>query len=180
MLSTHENAGAAGQYAEIERLAGDFAKQWRLLHSQARLMQEAIAAQEARWGRCLRETAALVRTARAALAAAIEANPELFERPRTVVFSGVKIGFKKGSGKLEIEDEEATIARIEKAFGPAASAYLNATVKLNKAALAELDAKSLAALGVTLEGTTDVVVISPEKSTTDKLVKTYLAEPAKA
>ena len=53
-------------------------------------------------------------------------------------------------------------------------------MKLNKAALAELDAKSLAALGVTLEGTTDVVVISPEKSTTDKLVKTYLAEPAKA
>ena len=34
---------------------------------------------------------------------AIQDSPELFIKPRTVIFHGIKIGLQKGKGKIEIE-----------------------------------------------------------------------------
>ncbi len=40
---------------------------------------------------------------------AIEESPELFEKPKTQTFHGVRVGYKKDKGKLQIDDESAAL-----------------------------------------------------------------------
>jgi ABC-type transporter Mla subunit MlaD len=42
----------------------------------------------------------------AELQAAIEVAPHLFEKPRTLVLHGIKVGFRKGTGGIDWEDDE--------------------------------------------------------------------------
>src|ERR1051325_3143120 len=51
-----------------------------------------------------------------ALKAAIEAAPELFEKPRTHVFHGIKVGFRKGTGSVDWEGDEQVAKLVEKHF----------------------------------------------------------------
>src|ERR1017187_1986854 len=44
----------------------------------------------------------------------VESAPGLFAKPRTVIFHGIKVGFEKGRGKIEIADQARTVALIEK------------------------------------------------------------------
>ena len=48
------------------------------------------------------------------LAETIGHYPELFESPRTMTLHGIKVGFQKGKGKIEWEDDEKLADRILK------------------------------------------------------------------
>lgn len=108
------------------------------------------------------------------LKAVIDENPQLFVKPRTVVMHGIKFGFKKGSGALEFEDEARVVALIEKHFPERADVLVATTKKPVKTALSQLTVAELKRLGVTVEGTDDVVVIKPTDSAVDKLVNQLL------
>src|ERR1700735_4515468 len=47
------------------------------------------------------------------LETAIAGAPHLFEKPRTVVFSGIKCGFRKNEGTIAFDDAELTVNKIE-------------------------------------------------------------------
>src|SRR5947199_4753740 len=51
-----------------------------------------------------------------ALKSAIEAEPQLFVKPRTYIFHGIKVGMTKGKGGIEWEDDEQVVRLIEKHF----------------------------------------------------------------
>ena len=110
----------------------------------------------------------------ARLRALIEENPALFVKPRTVVMHGIKFGFVKGAGKLEFEDAERVIALIRKHFADQADVLIATTEAPIKSALGQLTVAELKRLGVTVEGTDDVVVIKPTDSAVDKLVSALL------
>ena len=112
------------------------------------------------------------------LEAIIDSSRSLFVKPRSIVIAGIKVGLKKGSGKIEFADEELVIKRIKKMFPKEdeREIYIKVTEKLRKKPLEDLDAATLKKLGVTLEGTDDVVLIKATDSDVDKLIGAILKE----
>ncbi len=147
---------------ELAALVNAFDQQMQLLRDQFTPSMQRIIAR--------------IKEDRATLASEIQSAPHLFEKPRTVVLHGIKIGYAKGKGKMEIEDVEATVAKIEKTFGPDAIAYLRVVKTPDKEALAMVPAGELKKLGITLTDTGDTIVIKPVAGDLEKAAATLLAE----
>lgn len=101
---------------------------------------------------------------------AIAAAPGLFKSPRTRVLHGIRVGYQKGKGGLEIADEEATLKLIRKHCPDMADALIKTTEKPIKKALQNLDAAMLKRLGVNTLGTGDVIVLAAADGDLDKLI----------
>ncbi|MGA0610533.1 hypothetical protein [Caldimonas sp. KR1-144] len=101
----------------------------------------------------------------------VEANPQLFKKPRTVALHGIKVGFEKGKGGLEIVDPDRTVALIRKHLPDQADVLIATKEAPAKDALAQLSAEQLKKVGVNVKGTGDQVVIRPADGEIDKLVK---------
>lgn len=109
-----------------------------------------------------------------ALKACIEDAPDLFERPRTVVLHGIKLGFQKGKGKLEIGDNARVCDLIRKHFPDQADTLIAIEEKPVKDALNNLSTAELKKIGVHVTAAGDQVVIKPADSAVDKLVDALL------
>ena len=112
--------------------------------------------------------------AKAKLHAAIESAPGLFERPKTRVLHGIKVGYRKGPGGLDWEDDDRVVERLKEQFGKKAVDYLIVKEKPSAEALEDLDAAVLKKLGVTVEDTGEQVVVKAVETDLERLVKTLL------
>ena len=92
------------------------------------------------------------------LAAALTASPQLFEKPRTIVLHGIKVGFRKNEGRLEFDDPDDVVQRIQQLLDDP-ERYLRVTTQPDKEALTGLPGADLKRLGCRLVETTDTVVI---------------------
>jgi phage host-nuclease inhibitor protein Gam len=113
-----------------------------------------------------------------ALMAMLKDNQVLFAKPKTRVLHGVKVGFKKQPGAIEIADEAATLARIKKMFDEDAATLallIKTTEKPVKDALGNLSGDQLKKLGVKVTSDTDKAIINPVDSEVDKIVDALLA-----
>lgn len=104
----------------------------------------------------------------------IEAAPELFERPRTLILHGVRVGYRKASGKLVWDDPDQVVALIRKHYPDQADVLIITTERPAKAALSALTVADLKRVGVRVIETGDEVVIAPTDSEVDKLVDALL------
>lgn len=161
-------AALCGVYADARaRLAGVAgeirAEQRRLARRRRRGLEARIAERDA---------------AKAALAAAIEGAPALFERPRTVVIEGVKVGWRKNCGRIVCDDEARAVARIRKRLPEQADALIRVKESLDRSALKKLGGNALAAIGVSLTGAGDEIVIADATGDLDKAVKMLLEDGA--
>jgi|SRR6185503_14444840 len=111
-----------------------------------------------------------------ALKAAIEGAPGLFEKPRTHVFHGIKVGFRKGSGSVQWEDDEQVARLIDKHFPEQVELLVKTSRKPVAKALLQLSVAELKKIGCTAEETGDVVVIKPTDSEVDKVVNALLKD----
>jgi len=111
------------------------------------------------------------------LKAALEAAPELFEKPRTRVMHGIKVGFAKQKGCVSFDDEGAVIARIRKLL-PADQSELLIRVResVAKAAVYDLTTADLKRLGITVSDAGDALVIKPVDGEVDKLINALLKD----
>jgi hypothetical protein len=110
------------------------------------------------------------------LQAAIDESRQLFDKPRTVVFHGVKVGLAKRKGKLEIEDDDKVVALIKKHFEDLADVLIHTEEKPVKKALEQLSGADLKKLGITVGADTDAVVITPVDSEVEKIVSALLKD----
>jgi hypothetical protein len=126
----------------------------------------------------IKQAAADAANARGALEVLIDTSRGLFARPRSIIISGITVGLRKGSGKIEFDDADTVIKRIKKFFADAEeqAIYIKTTETLRKKNLESLDAATLKKLGVTVEDTGDVVLIKPVKSDIDKIVNAMLKD----
>jgi mitochondrial fission protein ELM1 len=108
------------------------------------------------------------------LKALIDAHPELFTRPRTVVLHGIKVGLAKGKGTLQWDDDERVCKAIKKQLPDQAAVLINVTEKPSKDALTQLPVDTLKRLGITVNNTGDQVVIKPADQDVDKLVNALI------
>lgn len=110
----------------------------------------------------------------AALHALIEPAPELFVRPRTVVFHGIKLGFEKGKGSVTFGNESRVVALIRKPLPEQFDALVKVEEKPRKTAIAALSVAECKLIGATVTDAGDQVVIRPMDSAVDKMVDALL------
>lgn len=110
------------------------------------------------------------------LKAALEESRPLFEKPRTIVFHGVKVGFQKAKGKLSWNDDAQVIKLIKKHLPDQEEILIKKTEKPSKDALLNLSAENLKKIGVSISEAGDVVVIKSTDSEIDKFVEALLKE----
>ena len=110
------------------------------------------------------------------LQAAIAESPELFVKPRTQTIEGIRVGFRKAPGKLDIPDEARSIGLVRKKLPDQESLLVNITEALDKNALRNLTVRELASIGVTLGEDGDQVAITVPKSSAAKLLDALIAQ----
>lgn len=110
----------------------------------------------------------------AALEAEIAAHPELFVKPRTVAMHGIKFGYAKGKGSVEIADDDRTVMLIKRHLPDQADVLIAVRETPIKDAIANLPAADLKRIGVNVKDTGDQVVIRPADGAIDKIVKALI------
>lgn len=124
----------------------------------------------------LRNAVARLRTEHADLLALIAAHPELFDKPRTRVFHGVRVGWMKERGKLDIADVAMTVKALRKLLGGDADVYIKTTEAPIRSALANLPAKDLQRIGVAVTDDTDTPFIKAADGEIEKLIDALLGD----
>lgn len=161
---------------EIEELTKGFADcRDALIDARGEFLAEQSRLQRRYFPR-LRRLAVKLKEAHAALIAAVEASPHQFEQPRTVIFHGVKVGFRKGTGKIEWESDTQVVKLIRRHFADQFDLLVKTTEKPIKGTLKELASSDLKKLGVTVESTSDVPVVKPIDTEVDKALRAFLGE----
>lgn len=163
--SLEEIAALARAYADARRELADKVEQVRAARRKAtRPHRRGLSARTA-------DTSG----ARDELRAAIRANPDLFAKPRTRTLEGVKVGYRKQPGKI-VADETRAIARIRKLFPEREAELVRVKESLDRAAVRKLDARSMAAIGVSIADVDDEIVIATASDDIDRLVEAMLDE----
>lgn len=108
------------------------------------------------------------------LRALVEVHPHLFTKPRTVVLNGVQIGYEKGKGVVVIDDAEQCLKLIDKKLPELADTLVITERKPSKKAIARLNVQQLKAIGCSVTGADDRVVVRAVDSAVDKLVTALL------
>lgn len=162
---------------QIEQLTATYgAARAKLATLVGELQTEIEAAKRRRIGAIKRAVAATA-DAHSSLHAAIDESPDLFEKPRTRSFHGVKVGITKQRGQVVIDDEEKTIERIRELLTKdQADLLIRTRESVHKPAVYDLVASDLKALGIKIEDDVDAVVIKPTDGEVDKLVNALLKE----
>jgi hypothetical protein len=111
-----------------------------------------------------------VRAAHLALSEAVEAAPQLFVKPKTRVFHGLRVGWMKQRGKLLWDKAENVIAALRKLLGAEAEQYIDTKETPSKERLENLPAAQLRRIGVTVTDDTDAVVVKATGGDIEKLI----------
>lgn len=160
---------------DIERLADRYATDRSVIADRVTTLQANIEQLKREALPAIRQAVRRASDSRDRLYAAIEDGPDLFTKPRTRVLSGMKVGFKKSKGKVDMDDEEKVIARIRDQL-PADQAELLIRVResVHKPAVYDLTAGDLKRLGIRIVDVGDQVVVQPVDDQVDKLVDALL------
>ncbi len=162
----------------IEKLTKDYADARERLAATMRTLQDKIEKIKRQYLPGIKVQVGIMAKDKADLEAAIKDSKHLFEKPKTVIISGIRVGLSKGKGKIEFEKGEADhiVALIEKYFPEKADVLIQTKKTPVKKALDGLTAAELKKLGIVVEDTGDQIVIKPTDSQIEKLVDKLLKE----
>jgi hypothetical protein len=160
----------------IERLCLRFSAERERLHDRLTILEGELQTVKRRHLKEIKRCTAQAAQAESDLRAAIEDGPELFDKPKTQIFHGIKVGYRKGTGALDWEDDEELVRKIEKTFGDLAEDYLIVKKKPRAEALEGCDAATLKRLGVQVGDDGEQVVIKPVETAIERLVKALLKD----
>jgi len=104
----------------------------------------------------------------------VKESPKLFVKPRSVNFYGIKCGFAKGKGALIIDDEDKTIALIQKHFPDLMDTLTKPSISIVKTELDKLPVNDLKRIGVQVKDSVDAAFVKATDSEIDKLVSALM------
>ncbi len=167
---------------DIEKRTKEFSESRERLSTLVRSLEDEINAAKRRRLPSIKQSVKAVMERHSILKAALEEGRELFMKPKTMIFHGVKVGFQKAKGKISWADDDQVVKLIKKHLPDQADVLIKTTEKPIKNALENLPAADLKRIGVTVEETSDQVVIKSTDSEIDKFVDALLKEedPEKA
>lgn len=109
-----------------------------------------------------------------ALRSLIESSPELFVKPRTLIMHGIRLGYQKGKGALEWDDEERVLQRIRSQLPEQAEYLIACKYAPVRDSMLRLPAADLKKLGVRIAGDGDEIVIRPVDGAVEKVANALL------
>lgn len=165
-------------WADIDVATKAYADRRALLAGRLTALERALAVVKRQHLQDIKRQVVLTAECETALRNAIDAAPALFEKPKTRVLHGIKVGYRKGVGGLNWEDDADVVAKIEKHFKDPDEAvrYLIVKKKPSAEALDELDASTLKKFGIVVVETGEQVVVKAVESDVEKLVKLLLKD----
>lgn len=166
----------AESLAKIEDLTKTYADARNALADEVGALEDEIAAAKRRHLAKIRKLFDEMAEVKTELAAEIWALPKQFEKPRTRIFWGIKVGLQKQKGSVAFDDEDEVIKLIRKKFPDLADDVIKLKPSVVKSKLAEWTASDLKKIGVNLVADTDDVLISPIDGAVEKLLKALEAD----
>lgn len=162
--------------AEIETKAKAYADRRALLAERLLALDAALTAVKKTHLKELKRCVALTAETQVDLANAIDRAHHLFDKPKTRILHGIKVGLRKGPGGLDWEDDEDLVRKIEKMFpdDDEAERYLIIKKKPSAEALEDLDGVTLKRLGVAVVPSGNQVVVKAVETDIERLVKALL------
>ena len=162
--------------SKIETLTKTYSDAREALAGKVRGLEAKINAEKELKLPAIKAALAKTKEAEARLKAAIDAHPELFAKPRTQIFHGVKVGYMKSKGSITWEDADTVVKLIGKHFGERIDELTRKKVVPDKDALSKLAAVELKKLGVSVTNDTDAIVVKPVDGEVDKIVNALLKD----
>jgi len=118
----------------------------------------------------LKKQAAKLAAREAELYSAVENAPDLFQRPKTFVIAGTKIGFANSIGSVVFEDADYVVNQVEKLFPKRVDELVKTEKTPRKDALRTLPEADLAKLGCKVMGDGPVVIVKRVSGDVEKLI----------
>jgi hypothetical protein len=162
--------------ADIERLARRYAEAREALAGRVQSLEDEVTRLRRSSMPAIRRALAIAQERRDELAAAVAAAPQLFERPKTVVFAGIRVGYQKGRGAITWDDDARVCALIRKHLPDQADQLIRVIERPLKTALAQLASADLRRIGVQVVDTGEEIVIRPVDGDLDRLLERLLAD----
>ena len=160
----------------IENLTKEHAADRDVVAERVQLLHAEMGAVKKRRLAGIKSAVSKARDSKLRLASAIEHEKRAFDKPRTRVFHGIKVGLQKAKGKLQFLDATKVVELIKKHFADQVDVLIKKTEKPRKAALTRLPATDLKKLGCSIADTGDEVVIEPINTEIDELVEALLKD----
>jgi len=161
---------------EIERLAKEVAEARQNLREGLDEIESEISTIKKKFMPAIRRAVEKAAQRHEALKQAIAEAPELFVKPKTVIFHGIRLGYMKGKGDIAWDDTAQVVKLIKKNFPDSVDILLKITETPVKTALAALSVSDLKKIGVTVVETGDEVFIKPTDSEIDKMINALLKD----
>lgn len=165
-------------FIEIEQLTKSFSDARQQLTDRVSALEEELQTIKRRRLPGIKSAVNSVMEKQADLKAAIEDSRGLFIKPRTIIISGIKIGYQKAKGKITWSDDDQVIKLIKKHLADQADVLIKTTEKPIKDALSNLPSADLKKIGCMVGETGDQVVIKSTDNEIDKFVDALMKEDA--
>jgi hypothetical protein len=159
---------------QIESLTREYARQRQALVKRMEEMRAEVTTAYKKHLAGVHDAAERVGDAYKTLFEAIRETPELFQEPRTVYFSGVRVGFIKQRDDLEWQDDELVAQAIEDQLRDLYPSLVKVERHPIKKSLMQLDPEMLKKLGVTFNLGKDDILIKIREDDIDKLVGAFV------
>jgi phage host-nuclease inhibitor protein Gam len=128
----------------------------------------------------IRELADELNRSRQEVESAVKYGRQFFGKPKTLVFSGIEVGFEKERDKLEVPEDSILIPRIETMLRAKASTLIRTAKSIVAEAFKQLTPAEKQSLGCrTITGADRVVVRAEVKSDVEKYFNACAAAAAR-
>lgn len=164
---------------DIEKLTQEYSETTKTLSTVVKELQVKVHLVKRGYLEKISELAKEAAEKRVLLNDAILESSGLFVKPRTLVISGVKVGFQKKKGKIIIINTAATVKRIKEKLADKADVLLKTDEKVVKAGLNNLSAGDLKKIGVEITADADEVLIKSSDDDIEKFVDALIDEEVK-
>jgi hypothetical protein len=162
---------------ELETLAKDFSSANYSLTELKKELSSEIEEVRITYYKKIKTSVEKVMSKKSELEHAILANKHLFEKPRTMIISGVRLGFQKSKDKISWDDDRRVVELIEKKMdADIAAALLKTEKKPVRETISKLSECDLRKIGCRIEKGTDRVLIKTLDSEIDKFVSSLMKE----
>lgn len=162
--------------AEIEKLTKDYSLARASLREKVEALNDEIERLKRTRLPQIRRAVEQASERQRTLHSALEESAEIFQKPKTQIFHGIEVGFRKGKGQMAWEDEEQVLKLIHKYYPEEWENYIKVTERPLKTAIAQLPVQELKRLGITVIETGDEIVIKATDTEIDKLVNALLKD----
>lgn len=164
--------------AEIEALTKTYAEARGSLGSLLSALNADLERVKQKYLPGIKAAVAKTKDAEGWLKGAVEQTPQLFVKPRTYSFHGIKVGYQKGKGGIAWDDPDHVVQLILRHLPDQADVLIQTTRRPVKKALEQLTVAELKKIGCTVVESGDEIVLKATDGEVEKMVNALLKETA--